>query len=80
MKNAFVGSQERTFMKLVVDRDTDRVVGIHMIGTDAPEIIQGLAITLSAKAPKQAFDRTTALHPTSSEEFVLMREPVRKHG
>lgn len=80
MKNAFVGSQERTFMKLVVDRDTDHVVGIHMMGTDAPEIIQGLAITLSAKATKQDFDRTMALHPTSSEEFVLMREPVRKHG
>ena len=80
MKKAFVGSNERTFMKLLVDRTTDRVVGIHMLGADAPEIIQGLAISISAGATKRHFDSTMALHPTSSEEFVLMREPVRKHG
>lgn len=79
MKKAFAGSEERSCMKLVVDSRTDRVVGIHMLGTDAPEIAQGLAITLSAGATKSDFNRTMALHPTSAEEFVLMREPVRRH-
>ncbi len=80
MRKAFVGSQERTYMKLVVDRNTNRVSGIHMLGADAPEIIQGLAIALSAGATKRDFDRTMAMHPTSAEEFVLMREPSRRHG
>ncbi|BDR10518.1 glutathione-disulfide reductase [Comamonas thiooxydans] len=79
MKKAFVGSQERTYMKLIVDSASDRVVGAHMLGTDAPEIIQGLAIAISAGATKRDFDRTMAMHPTSAEEFVLMREPARKH-
>ncbi|MBF5005745.1 glutathione-disulfide reductase [Diaphorobacter caeni] len=80
MKKAFVGSQERTYMKLIVDRTTDRVSGIHMLGADAPEIIQGLAIAISAGATKRDFDNTMAMHPTSAEEFVLMREPARRHG
>lgn len=80
MKKAFVASQERTYMKLLVDRRTDLVTGIHMLGADAPEIIQGLAIALSAGATKRDFDRTMAMHPTSAEEFVLMREPARRHG
>lgn len=80
MKKAFVGSSERTYMKLIVDRTTDRVIGIHMLGADAPEIIQGLAIAISAGATKRDFDNTMAMHPTSAEEFVLMREPARKHG
>lgn len=80
MKQAFVGSQERTYMKLIVHRDSGRVTGIHMLGTDAPEIVQGLAIALSAGATKRDFDRTMAMHPTSAEEFVLMREPARRHG
>lgn len=80
MKKAFAGSQERTYMKLIVDRASDRVVGIHMLGADAPEIIQGLAIAMSAGATKRDFDRTMAMHPTSAEEFVLMRDPARKHG
>lgn len=80
MKKAFVGSQEQTFMKLIVERGSGRVTGIHMLGADAPEIIQGLAIALSAGATKQDFDRTMAMHPTSAEEFVLMREPARRHG
>lgn len=80
MKKAFVGADERTFMKLLVDRNTDRVIGMHMQGADAPEIMQALAISLSAGATKRDFDRTMALHPTSAEEFVLMREPVRRHG
>lgn len=80
MKKAFAGSQERTFMKLLVDRNTDRVTGIHMLGADAPEIIQSLAIAVTAGATKRHFDSTMALHPSSAEEFVLMREPARKHG
>ncbi|WP_370679435.1 glutathione-disulfide reductase [Comamonas sp. GB3 AK4-5] len=80
MKKAFVGSQERTYMKLIVDRASDRVVGIHMLGADAPEIIQGLAIAISAGATKRDFDNTMAMHPTSAEEFVLMRDPARRHG
>jgi glutathione reductase (NADPH) len=80
MKNAFAGGQQRSFMKLVVDRNTDRVTGIHMLGADAPEIVQGLAIAVTAGATKRDFDRTMALHPTSAEEFVLMRTPVVRHG
>ncbi len=77
MKQAFIGGTERTRMKLLVDADTDLVLGIHMIGADAPEIIQSLAVALSAGATKADFDRTIAMHPTAAEEFVLMRSPVR---
>lgn len=80
MKKAFIKSEERTYMKLVVDRKSNRVLGAHMSGADAPEIIQSLAIAISAGATKQDFDRTMALHPTSAEEFVLMREPTRTYG
>lgn len=80
MKKAFIGSQERTFMKLLVDRQSNQVRGIHMLGSDAPEIVQSLAIALSAGATKRDFDRTMALHPTAAEEFVLMREPARTIG
>ncbi|SOE50668.1 glutathione reductase (NADPH) [Burkholderia sp. OK233] len=79
MRTAFVGSQERTYMKMIVDGNTDRVLGIHMVGTDAPEIIQALAVSVTAEIRKSDFDRTMALHPTSAEEFVLMREPARKN-
>ena len=77
MKQAFIGGSERTRMKLLVDADDDRVLGVHMIGADAPEIVQSLAVALSAGATKTDFDRTIAMHPTAAEEFVLMREPVR---
>jgi glutathione reductase (NADPH) len=77
MKQAFIGGQERTRMKLLVDADTQRVLAAHMIGADAPEIIQSLAVALSAGATKADFDRTIAMHPTAAEEFVLMREPAR---
>ncbi|WP_370626651.1 hypothetical protein [Polynucleobacter sp. 31A-FELB] len=80
MKKAFVKSEERTYMKLVVDRKSNRVLGAHMSGADAPEIIQSLAIAISAGATKHDFDRTMALHPTSAEEFVLMRNPTRTYG
>jgi glutathione reductase (NADPH) len=64
-------------MKLLVDDANDRVLAAHMIGADAPEIIQSLAVALTAGATKSHFDRTMALHPTAAEEFVLMREPSR---
>lgn len=77
MKSAFAGSPERTYMKLVVDDASDVVLGVHMLGADAPEIVQGLAVALAAGATKRDFDRTVAMHPTAAEEFVLMREPTR---
>ena len=77
MKQAFIGGHERTRMKLLVDANTQRVLAAHMIGADAPEIIQALAVAVSAGATKADFDRTIAMHPTAAEEFVLMREPAR---
>ena len=76
MKNTLSGRQERTMMKLVVDRQTDRVLGCHMVGRDAPEITQGLAIALKCGATKRQFDRTIGIHPTAAEEFVTMREKL----
>jgi glutathione reductase (NADPH) len=76
MKGTLSGRQERTMMKLVVDRKTDRVLGCHMVGHDAPEIIQGLAIALQCGATKRQFDRTIGIHPTAAEEFVTMRDKV----
>lgn len=64
---------EKTFMKLIVDRKTDRVVGAHMVGADAPEIIQGVAIAVKCGATKKQFDSTVGLHPSAAEEFVTMR-------
>lgn len=76
MKLALTEAQERTLMKLVVDAKTDRVLGCHMVGPDAGEIIQGLAVALKAGATKQIFDETIGVHPTAAEEFVTMRTPV----
>jgi len=70
------GRDERSLMKLVVDADTDRVLGAHMVGPDAGEITQGIAVALKAGATKAQFDSTIGIHPTSAEEFVTMREPV----
>lgn len=78
MKTAFAGGSTRTYMKLVVDGLSERVLGVHMIGADAPEIVQSLAVALTCGATKRDFDRTVAVHPTAAEEFVLMREPVRR--
>ncbi len=79
MKTAFAGGSARSYMKLVVDGRSERVLGIHMIGTDAPEIVQSLAVAMTCGATKRDFDRTVAVHPTAAEEFVLMREPARRH-
>ncbi|MBU6166696.1 MAG: glutathione-disulfide reductase [Alphaproteobacteria bacterium] len=73
MKNVLAGRNERALYKLVVDASTDRVVGAHMIGPDAPEILQAVAIAVKAGLTKAHFDDTMALHPTMSEELVLMR-------
>ncbi|MDP9422316.1 MAG: glutathione-disulfide reductase [Pseudomonadota bacterium] len=73
MKNVLAGRNERSLYKLVVDAATDRVVGIHMIGPDAPEILQAAAVAVKAGLKKADFDATVALHPTMSEELVLMR-------
>lgn len=75
MKHTISGRDEKTFMKLIVDKATDRVVGVHMMGPDAGEIIQGIAIALKAGATKAMFDNTIGIHPTAAEEFVTMREP-----
>ena len=75
LKHTVSGSEERTMMKLIVDADTDRVLGAHMVGTDAGEICQGLGIALKMGATKADFDRTVGIHPTAAEEFVTMRTP-----
>jgi glutathione reductase (NADPH) len=76
LKHTLTGSDERTFMKLIVDRESDRVLGCHMVGPDAGEIVQGIAIALKCGATKAQFDATIGIHPTAAEEFVTMREPV----
>jgi glutathione reductase (NADPH) len=78
MKHTLSGRDERTLMKLVVDGASDRVLGCHMLGADAPEIIQGLAIAVTCGATKRQFDRTIGIHPTAAEEFVTMRDKVRE--
>lgn len=78
MKFTLAGRDERALMKLIVERASERVVGAHMMGPDAAEIIQGVAIALKAGATKADFDATVAVHPSAAEEFVLMREPVAR--
>ena len=73
MKNVLAGRNERALYKLIVDEETEQVVGIHMIGPDAPEILQAAAVAVKAGLTKRQFDETIALHPTMSEELVLMR-------
>jgi glutathione reductase (NADPH) len=76
MKLTMTGSLERSLMKLVVDADTDKVLGCHMAGPDAGEIMQGMAVALKAGATKRIFDDTVGIHPTAAEEFVTMRIPT----
>ena len=76
MRHTLSGRDERTMMKLVVDGPSDRVLGVHMVGPDAGEIVQGMAVALKAGATKATFDSTIGIHPTAAEEFVTMREPV----
>ena len=76
IKNTLSGLDEKTLMKMIVVRSTDRVVGMHMAGTDAPEIIQGMAVAIRAGATKAVFDSTIGIHPTAAEEFVTLRKTV----
>lgn len=76
MRHTVSGRDERTLMKLLVDSRNDRVVGAHMVGPEAGEIIQGIAIAIKAGATKAVFDQTIGIHPTAAEEFVTMRVPV----
>ncbi len=76
MKHTLTGRDERIMMKLVVDRKSDRVVGCHMVGADAAEIIQGLAIAYTCGATKAQFDATVGIHPSAAEEFVTLRTKV----
>lgn len=75
MKLSLSDSDEKTFMKLIVEQKSDLVVGVHMLGSDAGEIIQGIGIAIKAGATKKVFDSTIGIHPTAAEEFVTMRDP-----
>jgi glutathione reductase (NADPH) len=77
LRHTLSGSSERTLMKLIVDTASDRVVGLHMVGAEAGEIVQGFAVAMKAGATKAVFDSTIGIHPTAAEEFVTMREPVK---
>lgn len=78
MRHNLGGSDERSMMKLLVDAATDKVVGMHMVGSDAGEIMQGFAVAMRMGATKADFDLTVGIHPTAAEEFVTMRQPVDK--
>lgn len=80
MKHTLSGMPERTFMKLLVEDSSDKVVGCHMVGQDAGEIIQGIAVAMKAGATKADFDSTIGIHPTAAEEFVTMRDVTRVVG
>ncbi len=76
MKYALTGRSEKGMMKLLVDATTDRVLGCHLVGPDAPEILQGFAVAIRAGLRKSDFDRTIGIHPTSAEELVTLRQPI----
>jgi glutathione reductase (NADPH) len=76
MKHTLSGSDEKFMMKLIVDKNSDKVLGVHMVGTDAGEIIQGISIAMKLGVTKAQFDSTVGIHPTTAEEFVTMREAV----
>ncbi len=78
MKHTISGRDERTLLKMIVQRSTDRVLGIHMVGPDSGEIIQGLAVAMVAGATKAQFDATVGIHPTAAEEFVTLRSVSRQ--
>jgi len=80
MRNMLSGNQERTLMKIVVERKTGKLLGVHIAGEDAPEMIQLAAVAVKAGLTKQQWDSTVALHPTAAEELVLMREKVAAPG
>jgi glutathione reductase (NADPH) len=77
MKHTLTGREEKTLMKLIVDRKSQKVIGIHIVGGDAPEIVQGFAIAVKSGLTKDRFDHTIGIHPTAAEELVTMRSPVQ---
>ncbi|MGY6552911.1 MAG: glutathione-disulfide reductase [Wenzhouxiangella sp.] len=78
MKYTLAGRAEKSMMKLIVDAETDRVLGCHVVGPDAPEMLQGFAVAVRAGLSKADFDRTIGIHPTAAEELVTMRQPVER--
>jgi len=80
MKHTLSGRDEKTMMKLIVERESQKVVGIHIVGLDAPEIVQGFAVAVKSGLTKERFDCTIGIHPTAAEELVTMRNPARSHG
>ncbi len=76
MKHTLSGSDEKNMMKIIVDKASDKIIGVHMVGSEAGEIIQGLAVAYKAGVTKAMLDATIGIHPTTAEEFVTMREPV----
>jgi len=77
MKHTLSGRDEKTMMKLLVQASSGKIVGLHVVGMDAPEIVQGFAVAIKSGLTKQQFDRTTGIHPTAAEELVTMRVPVQ---
>ena len=80
MRHLMTGRHSRTVMKLVVEQSTQRVVGAHMLGDDAAEMMQGIAVAINAGATKQDFDSTVGIHPTAAEEWVTLRTRTRQVG
>lgn len=78
MRHTLTGRTRKTVMKLVVDQKSQKVVGVHILGDDAPEMLQGVAIAVTAELTKADFDRTIGIHPTSAEELVTMRTRTRE--
>ncbi len=78
MKNTISGNESRTFMKIVVDGDSDKVLGFHMVGPDSAEIMQGMAIAVKFGITKSQLDTVVGIHPSAAEEFVTMRTPTRQ--
>ena len=77
MKHTLSGRNEKTMTKLIVERSGGRVVGIHVVGLDAAEIVQGFAVAVKSCLTKAQFDATVGIHPTAAEELVTMRTPVQ---
>ncbi len=78
LRQTLIGRDRKAFMKLIVERDSQKVVGAHMMGDAAAELMQGVAIAVTAGLTKRDFDRTIGIHPTTAEEFVTMRSPTRQ--
>jgi len=80
MRHNLSGRSRKSIMKLIVDAKTDKILGAHMLGEDAPEILQGIGVAVTAGATKIDFDRTIGIHPTAAEEFVTLRTQTRVVG